>query len=89
MKCEKGIESLKQYQRQWDDSRKIFRDEPLHDWTSHAADAFRYGALMTKDRIAFKAPERAEMDYYALDGIPRGNRWGKTQEILFDPEERW
>lgn len=41
----KGLESLRQYQRDWDDKNKIFRDRPRHDWTSHAADSFRYLAM--------------------------------------------
>ena len=44
-KCAKGLAALKQYQRRWNDARRAFEDGPLHDWTSHAADAFRYGAL--------------------------------------------
>jgi len=48
-KCERGIAALKQYQRRWNDDRRMFEDQPLHDWTSHAADAFRYGALTVKD----------------------------------------
>ena len=38
----KGLEALRQYQREWDDKAQDFRARPLHDWTSHAADAFRY-----------------------------------------------
>lgn len=44
-KCERGLECLRQYRREWDDDRKVFRDTPLHDWASHGADAFRYLAL--------------------------------------------
>ena len=40
--CEPGLEALAQYRREWDDERKCFRDTPVHDWTSHPADAFRY-----------------------------------------------
>lgn len=43
--CEDGIEALRQYQREWDDTAKAFKDRPLHNWTSHAADAFRYMAI--------------------------------------------
>lgn len=42
---ERGLECLRQYRREWDDDKKVFRDRPLHDWTSHAADAFRYLAM--------------------------------------------
>lgn len=45
-KCETGIECLRQYRKDWDERLKVFRSRPLHDWTSHAADAFRYGASM-------------------------------------------
>lgn len=41
-KTERGVDCLKQYQREWDEKRKVFRARPLHDWTSHGADAFRY-----------------------------------------------
>ena len=44
-RCARGIEALRQYRTEWDDKRKVFRDRPLHDWTSHAADAFRYLAM--------------------------------------------
>ncbi|MEL7445086.1 MAG: hypothetical protein AAGK02_04650 [Pseudomonadota bacterium] len=44
-KTERGIECLRQYRREFDDKRKVFRERPLHDWTSHAADAFRYLAM--------------------------------------------
>ena len=41
-KCAQGLEALRLYQREWDDKAQDFRARPLHDWTSHAADAFRY-----------------------------------------------
>jgi phage terminase large subunit len=44
-KCARGIEALRQYRTDWDEKRKVFKNNPLHDWTSHAADAFRYLAL--------------------------------------------
>ena len=48
-KCADGIECLRQYQREYDEDKKVFRDKPRHDWTSHGADAFRYLALTWKD----------------------------------------
>jgi phage terminase large subunit len=44
----RGVESLKQYRREWDDRGKVFKPKPLHDWTSHPADAFRYLATGLK-----------------------------------------
>ena len=44
-KCERGIEALRQYRRDYDEKGRTFRSRPLHDWTSHGADAFRYLAV--------------------------------------------
>lgn len=41
----RGLEALRQYRRDWDESLGTFRARPRHDWASHAADAFRYLAL--------------------------------------------
>ena len=48
-RCEAGIEALKQYQREYDEDKKAFRKIPRHDWTSHAADAFRMLAVAWSD----------------------------------------
>lgn len=44
-KCERGIDALRQYRRDWDENGKAWRGRPKHDWTSHASDAFRYLAV--------------------------------------------
>lgn len=44
-RCEKGIESLRQYRREYDEINKCWKGRPLHDWTSHGSDAFRYLAV--------------------------------------------
>lgn len=49
-RCQKGLDSLKQYHRKWDDEKKMFGTEPEHDWSSHDADAFRYQSLSWKMR---------------------------------------
>lgn len=49
MKCQEGIECLRQYQREYDEDKKVFRDKPRHDWTSHGADAFRMLAVVWRD----------------------------------------
>jgi hypothetical protein len=53
-KCALGIKGLKQYRREWDDKLKTFRLKPLHDWTSHGADAFRYLAMCLKPKSEAK-----------------------------------
>jgi phage terminase large subunit len=49
MKCQEGIECLRQYQREFDEDKKVFRDKPRHDWTSHGADAFRMLSVAWQD----------------------------------------
>ena len=48
-KCDSGIEALRQYRTEFDEKRKTFRASPLHDWSSHPADAFRYLAVGIRD----------------------------------------
>jgi hypothetical protein len=48
-KCMDGIECLRQYQREYDEDKKVFRDRPRHDWTSHSADAFRYLSIAWRE----------------------------------------
>jgi hypothetical protein len=49
-KCARGIEALKAYERKWDSKNLVFSQKPLHNWASHAADAFRGLALNFGDR---------------------------------------
>ena len=44
-KCKEGIKALQNYHRQWDDKSQEFKNKPVHDWSSHPADAFRYLAV--------------------------------------------
>ena len=41
-KTKKGLDALLQYRSSYDDKKKIWSQKPVHDWTSHASDAFRY-----------------------------------------------
>lgn len=50
-KTEEGIEALRQYQREWDEDKKAFRERPRHDWTSHPADAFRMMAVAWREEV--------------------------------------
>lgn len=40
VRTERGVAALLNYRREWDEKRKTFHDRPLHDWSSHGADAF-------------------------------------------------
>ena len=51
VKCRDGIEALRQYQREYDEDKKAFRESPRHDWTSHPSDAFRMLAVSWRDHV--------------------------------------
>ena len=44
-KVQIGLNCLRNYRRDYDEKRKIFFERPLHDWSSHGSDSFRYLAL--------------------------------------------
>ena len=52
-----GLEALKQYQREYDEDKKAFRQTPRHDWTSHPADAFRMLAIAWGAEPKVKPPD--------------------------------
>lgn len=39
--CERGVDCLASYRKEWDSMKHVFKMRPLHDWASHAADALR------------------------------------------------
>lgn len=49
VKCKEGIEALRQYEREYDEDKKAFRQTPKHNWTSHPADAFRMAAISWRE----------------------------------------
>jgi phage terminase large subunit len=73
-KCEDGIECLRQYQREYDEDKKVFRDKPRHDWTSHGSDAWRMLS------IAWREEEKA----LPKDDTIKGLFVGQTEVTLND-----
>lgn len=73
-KCKKGIECLRDYQRKWDPKAQVFSNTPLHDKSSHGADAFRQFAVhyqpgfgrFWNQKDDFRAPQEAKSDYNVL-----------------------
>lgn len=65
-KCEQGLSALRSYHKEWDDNNQVFKNKPLHDWSSHGADAFRTFAVGYK-KITKTPPAteiRVEVDPY-------------------------
>lgn len=76
-RCEDhGIAALEQYRREWDDEKKTFRANEVHDWTSHLADAFRYLALAWRGapRIEERPKPIQPRGTVVLEGPPRAHK---------------
>jgi hypothetical protein len=58
-KCQKGIEALRAYRHEWDERNEVYKARPLHDWASHGADAFGYGAM----HAVTEAPNWKPLEY--------------------------
>lgn len=57
-----GVDCLRQYRRKWDEEKKIFSSEPVHDWASNGADAFRYTAIIARNAELATRPEADKQD---------------------------
>jgi phage terminase large subunit len=55
-KTKQGLDALRNYRREYDERRNVFYDKPLHDWSSHAADAFRYLAVGLNTNTSWGKP---------------------------------
>ena len=60
-KCELGLQALRNYRKEYDDRRQEYKPRPLHDWSSHAADAFRYLAVGLKDKQKAKSTPQPKL----------------------------
>ena len=78
-KCHDGIECLRQYQREYDEDKKVFRDKPKHDFTSHGADAFRMLA------IAWKEEDKTTPKDHSIRGIVVGQNETTLNELWRTP----
>lgn len=49
--CDRGIQCLDNYTKEWDERRGTWRDTPLKNWAAHGADALQCGAMGLKDDL--------------------------------------
>lgn len=57
-----GLDALREWRFEWDENEQVFSTNPLHNWASHSADAFRYLALVVKHSERFTRPEPPRED---------------------------
>ena len=85
-RCAFGIKCLQNYEKEYDEKRRTFKQRPLHNWASHGADSFRYGSVMVRNAIYRESldpsnlPRQANTEYdvqsYGQNIVPfqRGRR---------------
>ena len=68
-KCATGISGLEGYQAEYDEEKKVLSNRPAHTWCSHAADAFRTGA------VGYRPEELTQPVEEFLGSIDLSGRW--------------
>ncbi len=61
--CATGLRALRQYRRQWRPRQEVYSNAPLHNWTSHAADALRYAVLGFRPQETALQGKKARVSY--------------------------
>lgn len=62
--------AAKTYHRKYDEEKKVFTDEPVHDWSSHWMDMVRYMAIVAKKRSYATMKSSTELTYqFSLNDI--------------------
>ena len=73
-RCSIGIKCLDNYRYKYDEKLKVFSKAPLHDWSSHGSDAFRYFSVSDKTTRKAKAKPKVNIKSY-LDELDRNKGW--------------
>lgn len=70
-----GREALVNYRAEYDEKNKVFKANPLHNWASHGADAFRTFAMSWQAMKAEPDPVRRRSDYGGWDDDDEADSW--------------
>jgi hypothetical protein len=69
-RCGPLVRALKNYRKEWDEDRGVFKNRPLHNWASHPADMVRTGAMYP---VKAHIPDTRGRDRYAAKRPGRGS----------------
>jgi phage terminase large subunit len=61
-KTSRGLDALRSYHKEFDDKLGTWKNQALHDWASHGADAFRYLALSFREPRVKTPPRKRRFD---------------------------
>lgn len=79
-------DALREYQAEWDDDLKKFKDTPLNNWAAHPADAMRYLAMAFRELIKVQ-PSPPDRVLVVGDNIPPGFQ-GVTLEDMWKASKK-
>ncbi len=85
-RCAEGLNSLRHYHREWDAELKKYLDHPVHDWSSHDADAWRTLSLSWKVKHP-QQPDSPLVDKL-LAGDESKQTWGAMRAAHFSKRQR-
>lgn len=71
--CKDLLKALESYRQEWDSKKKIYKSHPLHDWSSHWADAMRYLAISLPKTRDGLTPEELDRRYQEAMLGPQSN----------------
>lgn len=74
VKCQLGIEALRQYRQEFDAKLNMYREKPVHDWSSHGSDAFRTGVMGRRNVMEHSGPKQKIAFNEINDEIYHGNQ---------------
>jgi phage terminase large subunit len=61
--CAPLIKAIMNYRQEFDAKRKVYKSQPLHDWSSHFADCLRYLCISLPKTRDGSSPEELEKRY--------------------------
>ena len=72
--CKEGLAALRHWAYKYNEDTKSYSAHPVHDWSSHGATAFYYGALMMQRERPAKAAEAKP--YRTMHSFKLDELWG-------------
>ena len=67
VRAEQGYNCVASYRREWDEKAGRFRDNPVHDWASHGADALQTLALGWRESMSPMGQRKPQMAKVSFD----------------------
>ena len=82
VKCKVFVDAIENYRQEYDHKKRVYKPRPLHDWSSHYADAFRYLAVSLPKTRDGGSPEDLERRYQEAMMGPQANLPAVFQDPL-------